>query len=337
MARFPLPPAEPSTRERWSSQDFRDELTAWCEEVLGGPVRLEQHKLRAWSTVWKVHDGSRLLFAKQNCSSQNFEAALVDELSRIVPDHVVPPVAVDRDRGFLLADDQGPVLGDGAEEDDADEDVDTWCQVVRQWAEVQRAVLPHVDRLGSIGVSTMAVLDAEEYVAERTAQVAALPPEDPRHLPAETAREIEAHLPVIRGWSEQVAALGLPMTLNHNDLHAHNVFADGTTLRFFDFGDSLVTEPLAALLIPLIWVVDEPPPDDPRLEKVASAFLEVWSDVTPIAELRAVLPAALQLARLCRHESWVRTMPPMTDAELSEWGEAAPRWLATLLEDPPLT
>ena len=330
VTRFALPPAEPSTTERWSSRTFRDELTTWCEGALGGPVRLEQHKLRPWSTVWKVYDGSRLLFAKQNCLLQNFEAALVDELSRIVPGHVVAPVAVDRDRGLLLADDQGPVLGEGT-----DDDVDTWCQVVGQWAQVQRAVVPHLDRLADIGVTAMHVADAEEYVADRTAQVAALPPEDPRHLPAETARLLEAHLPVVRRWSEQVAALGLPMTLNHNDLHAHNVFATHPP-RFFDLGDSLVTEPLAALLIPLGWVAEEWPPEDPRLEKVASAFLEVWSDVTPMSELRAALPAALQLARLGRHEAWVRTMTPMTEAELAEWGEAAPRWLATLLEEPPL-
>lgn len=42
-----------------------------------------------------------------------------------------------------------------------------------------------------------------------------------------------------------------------------------------------------------------------------------------------------QLARLCRRESWVRTMPPMTPAELAEWGRTAPRWLETLPADPP--
>ena len=41
-----------------------------------------------------------------------------------------------------------------------------------------------------------------------------------------------------------MAALGLPPTLNHNDLHENNVFDVDGALRFFDFGDALVTEPL---------------------------------------------------------------------------------------------
>ena len=38
----------------------------------------------------------------------------------------------------------------------------------------------------------------------------------------------------------------------------------------------------------------------------ADAGLEVWSDVAPAAELRAALPAALQLGRLGRVVTWAR-------------------------------
>ena len=77
MTRFPLPPPEPSTTARWSSPEFRAELTDWCGTVLGTPVSVEEHKLRAWSAVWRVRTGGRLLYAKQNCPRQDFEAALV--------------------------------------------------------------------------------------------------------------------------------------------------------------------------------------------------------------------------------------------------------------------
>jgi len=75
--------------------------------------------------------------------------------------------------------------------------------------------------------------------------------------------------------------------------------------------------------------------DDPRLGRVADAALEVWSDLVPAADLRATLPAALQLGRLGRLESWVRVGAAMTEAELLEWGSLVPAWLMTLLEDPP--
>jgi hypothetical protein len=109
-------------------------------------------------------------------------------------------------------------------------------------------------------------------------------------------------------------------------------------LRFFDFGDALVTEPLGVLLIPLNILGGrlEADSDDPRLWRVADAALEVWSDLVPAAELRAALPAALQLGRLGRVETWVRCQPSLSDDELAQWGPVAATWLGTLDADPPV-
>ena len=95
--RFPLPPAEPSTTDRWSSPEFEAELRTWVEAAVG-PVRLEQFKLRGWATVLKAYAGEGLFWAKQNCSLNLFEAALVDEIGQLEPDRVVPLRAVDRVR-----------------------------------------------------------------------------------------------------------------------------------------------------------------------------------------------------------------------------------------------
>jgi Ser/Thr protein kinase RdoA (MazF antagonist) len=143
----------------------------------------------------------------------------------------------------------------------------------------------------------------------------------------------------VAAWSDQVAALGLPLTLCHNDLHGRNVFDRGGELRFFDFADALVMEPLAALLIPVNGLADalDAGPDDPRLRRVADAAIEVWTDYAPASELRAALPAALQLGRLARTESWIRCIAPMDDAELEQWGDAAARWLTSLTRGPLLT
>ena len=139
-------------------------------------------------------------------------------------------------------------------------------------------------------------------------------------------------------WSEQVAALELPITLTHNDLHAHNVFEVDGEIRLFDLGDAVAMEPLAGLLIPLNVLSHglDASSDDPRLWRVADAALEVWSDLVPMGELRAALPAALQLARLGRVESWERVARSMTRDQLTEYGDAAAAWLGTLASDPPL-
>ena len=324
----------PSRTETWQGAEFAGELAEWVGGVVG-PVRsMEQVKQRVWASVWVVETEDRRYFAKQNCALQAFEAALVDTLAELVPDRIVPVAAADHERGLLLTVDQGQVLGESA----ADDDLDVWERVLVAGAELQRELAPHVDRLAGLGVTTLAPQDAPTYLEQRLDELATFPADDPRALPAEEACALTELLPTVRRWADEVAALGLPVTLNHNDLHENNVFAVDSTLRFFDFADSLLTDPLGVLLIPLNVLSRrlDAGPDDPRLWRLADAALEVWSDRASMAELRAALPAALQLARLGRTESWARCCVSMTDAELAEWGNTVPRWLATLLLEPPL-
>jgi hypothetical protein len=324
----------PSRTGRWTSEEFRAELAGWVTAEVGEVRTMAQVKLRVWASVWAVETADRRYFAKQNCELQAFEAALVAALAELAPDRVVPVAAADGERGFLLTPDQGQVMSATVAEDD----LDAWARVVAAGARLQRDLLGHVDRLAGLGLTTLRPEDAPAYVERRLEQLAALPQEDPRAMPEEQRRALCARLPVVQGWAEEVAALGLPITLNHNDLHENNVFHVADGLRFFDFADSLLTEPLGVLLIPLNLLSGrlDAGPDDPRLWRVADAALEVWSDLAPMAALRAALPAALQLARLGRAESWARCCVSMDDRELAEWGSTVQQWLGTLLLAPPL-
>ena len=323
----------PSNTRHWQSEEFLAELTDWVVAE-AGPVRsLESTKLRVWAGVWRAETVADVHYAKQNCQLQSFEATLVPVLAELSPHRVVPVTATDPDRGFLLTPDQGRVFAETV-----GEDLDAWGEVVAASAHLQREVAPAVDRLSEAGMTRIAPADAAAYVDRRVDELASRPANDPMVLPPDRAAALEALRPTIAGWVDQVASLGLPVTLNHSDLHGHNVFKVGGDLRFFDFADSVLTEPLGALLIPLNVLSGDldAGPEDPRLWRVVEPALEVWSDLAPLPALRAALPAALQLSRLARVESWARCCVSMTEAELAEWGESVPRWLETLLLDPPL-
>lgn len=309
---------QPSASERWNGPAFRDELRRWIGSTVGEPSSLEPVKVRAWATVWRAETGSGVFYAKQNCAGQAFEAALVVALNDLAARHVVPLAGVDLGRGLFLTPDQGEPLGEGT--------VDDWCRVVAAGAQLQLEVSRYADRLVDAGLTVLAPADCPAYVERRLEELTLS--EEPLATPDD-----------VRRWSDQVGALGLPLTLCHNDLHGHNVFDRDGELRFFDFADALVTEPLAALLVPLNVLRHQLDcaADDPRLRRVADAALEAWTDFATTTELRAVLPAALQLARLAKVESWLRCTAPMTDAELADWGGGAEAWLATLGEQPPGT
>lgn len=317
----------------WTTEGFADELRAFVVDAVGMPTVFEPLKIRPWSTVWRVEAGGERFWAKQNCPGQAHEAALLLALNQVAPDYIVPVVAADPERDLLLT----PHLGATVREQGGEHDVDLWCRIVRDAALLQRRVAPHVDDLP---LTALAPECATTYVGDAVGRLNALAADDPRRVPDDLARQLQELLPTIERWSDQVADLDLPLTLNHNDLHDNNAFVPGggTPLRFFDFGDAVLGEPLGALLIPLnlcarLW---EAGPDDPRLRRVADAGTEAWGDLVDVRRLREALPAALQLARLGRVECWRRCVATMTRAELGEWGDAPAYWLGTLLGEPPV-
>lgn len=287
----------------WGSPEYRASLRAWVEGVVGPVVAMRQATLRPWATVWQLRTDDRLFYAKQNCRGQLFDAHLHALLAELAPSYVVPVVAVDVERGLLLTPDQGRVFGASVAEDD----LDSWCRLVVRAMELARSVAPHADELIATGMSRCRVPD----------QVADL-----------VGADVDA-----------VAALGLPDTLVHNDLHEHNAFDHPDGLIFFDFADAVLAHPLSGLLVPLTVLADrlgEPGPFDPRLQRVADAALEVWSDLTPVDELRAALPAALRLGRLGRAESWARVIPDFTGSDVENFGDATDAWLARLPDPVPV-
>jgi hypothetical protein len=326
-----LPGRDRSLSEAWPTDAFRDRVRDWCESILGPVTAMHQQKLRGWATVWRVETADGVWFAKQNCPGQQVEPSLMATLARLTPDRVVPVTAAED--GFLLTPDQGEVFYETA-----GGDLENWVRLAREAALLQRELVAHHAELLRLGVTELRPEEGAEYVSARIEQYAALAADDPRALAPEVTARLRAHLPVVRRWAEEVAALGLPLTLNHNDLHENNVFDVEGRLLFFDFGDALVTEPLGILLIPLNILGEKlaADGDDPRLWRVADAALEVWSDLVPARELRTALPAALQLGRLGRVESWVRCLPSLSDDELAEWGHVAAAWLGTVDADPPV-
>lgn len=333
-----------STSARWATSTWRDEAYEWIERILRerGLTRtgeLEQPRVRFWSTQLTVPTDAGRLWFKENCPSQTYEAQLVAVLAELVPDHVVEPLAVEPDRGWLLTPDAGPTLrsfhGDLPDVDR----IELWVRLAANWADLQRRVSPYADRLAAAGVPVTPPAELPGLIADRIEEYAALPLDDPGHLEADNARRLHAALPTLTAWAEQVTAAGLPLSLDHNDLHDANAFAPRAGeehLRFFDFGDSVIGHPFGSLLVALNVLAGEREAvlDDPVVRRVTDAYLEVWSDLAELATLRAAIDPARQLARLHRSECWRRVLRSADAGERAEWGDAPTAWLTTLLDHP---
>ena len=87
------------------------------------------------------------------------------------------------------------------------------------------------------------------------------------------------------------------------DLHPWNVLTGG---RFYDWGDAVVAHPFAVALVPLGFLSE-------RLERARDAYLEVFSDRAPHAELVADLELACRVAKIARALIWERALRSSRD------------------------
>ncbi len=106
----------------------------------------------------------------------------------------------------------------------------------------------------------------------------------------------------------RLAAAPGAASLDHNDLHPWNMLTAGDGVRFYDWGDAVVAHPFACLLVPLGMLQEEDGPRGRALLRARDAYLEVFSDLAPHAELVDALELACHVAKVARALVWLRAL-----------------------------
>jgi Ser/Thr protein kinase RdoA (MazF antagonist) len=321
----------------WSSPQWRAEAEAWIGQQLHKhSLRLigeiEQPRLRAWSTHLKVPTDQGMLWFKENAPAHAFEAALIDAMATFAPDHVVVPIAVESERGWLLSPDQGVTLRTLEGTNEA-----MWCRLVAEFGDLQGRLAPHGDELARTGLPAMLPGDVPDYVRREALRMSRLPADDPEHMDSERAAEVAGSFELLSRDADLLTTGPIPLSLEHNDLHDNNAFVpsgDHVGFRFFDFGDAVWAHPFSSLLIPLNVMREEwnAGYDDPRLQRVVDAYLEAWSNLASRAELRELVAPAVRFGRIHRAESYRRLLVDFDETARAEYGRAPSFWLAKMAE-----
>jgi hypothetical protein len=325
----------------WSSAAWREEAVAWIDERLAlaglertGPV--EQPHLRPWATALMAPTSAGPVWLKAAGPGTAFEAGLYELLVRAVPDHVLTPLATDRERGWVLLPDGGRPLG---ERKSGSELVEALVAALVRYGQLQRALQPHADELVSLGVADMRPTAMPERFEQALAAVSRAVEtrggEDARHAYGQVA----AMAPTVAAWCEELAASPVAPSLDHNDLHPWNILDGGADgVRYYDWGDSVVGHPLAAMLVPLGFVQRGLGAElgDPEFERARDAYLEVFSDLAPHDELVGTLATACRVAKIARTLTWERAIgAARAQGEPLEerWLSAPAETLASLLDE----
>lgn len=314
----------------WEQEAWRGAAVAWVEDALAAhrlrPAGRWTVRLRPWSVLLRVPvEGPNAVWFKANPPASAFEGALSAGLARWVPEHVLEPLAVDAGRGWSLLPDGGELFRTVLEREAVEPR--TWEEILRQYASMQRALVPRAREMEELGVPS--------------ARTAALPELFDRLLAENTAlrsderRRLEDLRPVLADWCAELAAVGVADTLDHSDLHDAQLFVAGSgRFTFFDWGDAAVSHPFCSLLVPALRAGERYGPQ--VLPRLRDAYLEPWTGAGRSgADLRRAVRLAWRLGALGRACSWGRLFPGAHGVPDTAGAAERARWLLELCGDPP--
>lgn len=301
----------------WQSSGWRREALAWLDGRLGeaGIARTgepDRWHVRPWATALRAPTDAGPVWMKAAGPATAFEVGLYEVLHRVAPEHVLRPIATDTERAWMVLEDGGPVLTAMLEGDDL---VGAMADALTRYAELQRLVAPHAEELVPLGAVDM----RPAVLPERFEQALALAGDD--------RTELEALRPRVADWCAELSAAPGGASIDHNDLHADNVFA-GPPPRAYDWGDSVVAHPFASMLVPARFMGE-------HSSRLRDAYLDGFADLAPRAELVRTLELATHVALIAHAITWDRVLGAMAADDVPEdWRAMPARFLSSLLEGP---
>ena len=281
----------------WTDAGWLADVHAWIDEGVGelgarrtGPI--EQPHLRPWSTAMRVPTTVADLWFKANAPLLAYEARVVEVLARVRPDVVPALVRIDRDRGWMLMRAGGERLREVVARERR---LDRWLDVLPLYAELQLAAAPCAEELVALGTPDLRLAGLPQVYSRLVGETEGLAP-DQRDRLIGRADDVDA-------MCQELVALGVPETIQHNDLHDGQVFVSDDRYLVLDWGDSCVSHPFTTMSVTLegllAWGLDDVE-GSVDTTPFRDAYLQRFSDRAPREGLDAALTAGLRLGWICR-------------------------------------
>jgi Phosphotransferase enzyme family len=268
------------------------EAAAWIGERADVAGELDQFHVRWWSTVIRVPTRSENLYFKAVAEGFMFEPPLTARLLELMPDRVTALVDLDVERGWMLMRDAGRRLREVVL---VAADLRHWERALPRYAELQLAASPIHEELLSLGVP-------DARLSKLPGQLRAVLAQPVRGLTPEEHERGLAALPEFEELCRELAAYGIPDTIQHDDLHDGQVFLRDGRYLFFDWGDSCISHPFHSLTVALRATAArlDLKPGGRELQRLRDAYLE------PFGDLREAANLAYRTGTVARALAWDR-------------------------------
>jgi hypothetical protein len=274
----------------WAGGAFHADVVRWVEKAAADTgVTLtgerEQPHNRPWSSAIRFGAEGGDLWFKVNGPGTRHEGVLVTVLADLEPDLVPPVLAADRDRGWSLTRDAGPVMRSVAPPEQL---WDSWAEVLVRYADAQVRLAGHAERVLSAGLREVSPTTLPRQLRALVDELGSQPPEQGGLTEREQARLL-ASLDEYDAWCAELAASGIPSSVQHDDVHSSNICWGGSaaTARIIDWGDTIWGFPIGTMLGTVNSIAWHAKCErtDPRVLRVRDAYLEPFTTYASRDEL----------------------------------------------------
>jgi hypothetical protein len=302
----------------WTDPAWLADAHTWIDERVAalGVERVgatEQPHVRPWATVIRVPTTDGDLWFKANVPVLAYEAGVVEVLARTRPDAVPALVGVDRERGLMLMRDGGERLREIVERE---RDFRRWHDLLPRYGRLQLDLAGHADELVALGAPDRRLAGLPGQYADLVEDVDGL---------TETERDrLRALAPEVAAMCASLSGLGVPETVQHDDLHDGQVFVRDGSYLFFDWGDSCVSHPFFSMSVTLEGVLSWGLDDVEGSVDIApyrDSYLEPFGAYGDRPELEEAFATALRLGWICRALNVARFAAGLDPSDGDEWAE----------------
>ena len=323
----------------WTRPGFLADARAWVEARLaerGASIsgEIEQPHLQWWSTVLRVPTSEGTVYFKASRAEAAFEGPLTDLLRRAAPERTAELLAYDAERAWMLTREAGTRLREAAP---GREQLAEWERLLPRYAELQLTLAPRAEELLALGVTDLRLETLPRLLARAAAEAALLTRDDEDGMTTEEQHALVAGLERFEEFCAQLGDVGIPVSLQHDDLHDGNVFVRDGQHVLFDWGDASVSHPFHTLVVTLRATAYRLGLDGGARELLwlRDAYLEPWTALLPRDQLVAAADLARRTGTVQRALAWYlssRAMPPRVR---DEYSASLPYGLKLYLADAP--
>jgi hypothetical protein len=275
----------------------------------------------------RVPTSEGMLFFKATAGETIFEIALTEKLAGWFPDYMPELVAVDAERGWMLMRDGGARLRDAIR---PTKDIMPWEPVIAQYADLQIGLAKHVDEVLALGIPDHRLAKLPALYSELLTDESSLMIDQEKGLSSADFQKLQTMKPRFEQICANLAAFGIPETLNNGDFHDGNVLVKNGRITFFDWGDATVTHPFVStrtwfvsMEIALKMEEDFPPPT-PEMLQLLERYFVAWQAYGKKEALMSAYTLSRPVASIVKVALWHATITQLEGALREEYAWIVP-------------